>query len=83
MPLQRYRPSATSYPEVLPAIEYLSTDKVYKVDTAASINVKRQRIKIGKAFVGLPIALRPTDQDGRFTVWFSRFQIGEIDLRVS
>ena len=68
---------------MLPVIEYLPTDKVYKVDTTASINIKSRRIKVGKAFVGQPIALRPTDQDGRFTVWFSRFEIGEIDLRVS
>lgn len=83
VPLTRYRVSPTSYPEVLPTVEYLSTDKVYKVDRAACITVKSQRVKIGKAFVGQRIALRQGTEDGCFSVFFSRFEIGEIDLRVA
>lgn len=81
VPLQRYRASAVAYPETLPGVEYLSSDKVYKVDSCARIQVRGQRHKIGKAFIGQRVALRPTGQDGCWGVWFSRFEIGQIELR--
>ena len=80
VPAQRYCVSQVRYPESLPAVEYLENDRVYKVDRSARICVGNRRIKIGKAFIGLSIALRPTRQDGLFTIWFSRHQIGELDL---
>jgi transposase InsO family protein len=83
VPLQRYRASEVAYPEVLPAVEYLSEDKVYKVSQSAQIQVCGQRHKIGKAFIGQRVALRAKQQDGCFGVWFSRFEIGQIDLRVA
>ena len=83
VPLQRYRVSVLAYPERLPEVEYLSSDRVYKVGRNARIEVQRRRIKIGKAFIGQRIALRPKPEDGCFTLWFSRFEIGEIDLRQS
>ncbi len=83
VPLQRYRASVIAYPERLPVVEYLLTDRVYKVGKNARIEVQSRRIKIGKAFIGQRIALRPTAEDGCFAVWFSRFEIGEIDLRTS
>jgi transposase InsO family protein len=83
VPLQRYRVSVIPYPERLPVVEYLSGDRVYKVGRNARIEVHRRRVKIGKAFIGQRIALRPKAEDGCFAVWFSRFEIGEIDLRAS
>lgn len=83
VPAQRYRMSQVAYPESLPAVEYQAGDRVYKVDNSARIMVGSRRIKIGKAFVGQPIALRATRRDGVFALWFSRFEIGEIDLRAS
>jgi transposase InsO family protein len=80
VPLQRYQASAVAYPETLPAVEYLASDKVYKVDRAARIQVRGRRYKIGKAFIGQHLALRPKAHDGCWGVWFSRFEIGEIDL---
>jgi len=83
VPLQRYRVSQVAYPEVLPAVEYLLQDKVYKVSKSAQIEVSGRRHKIGKAFIGQRVALRAKEQDGCFGVWFSRFEIGQIDLRAS
>lgn len=83
VPLQRYRASVIAYPKRLPEVEYLSSDRVYKVGKNARIEVQSRRIKIGKAFIGQRIALRPKARDGCFAVWFSRFEIGEIDLRTS
>lgn len=83
VPLQRYHASEVTYPETLPEVEYLATDKVYKVSKSAHIEVTGRRHKIGKAFIGQRVALRPTEQDGCYQVWFSRFEIGEIDLRMT
>lgn len=81
VPAQRYCMSSVAYPERLAAVEYLPGDRCYKVDSSARIMVGSRRIKIGKAFIGQPIALRATDNDGVFAIWFSRFEIGQIDLR--
>lgn len=83
VPLQRYCMSVLAYPERLPEVQYQSGDRIYKVGRNARIEVQRRRIKIGKAFIGQRIALRPKAEDGCFTLWFSRFEIGEIDLRTS
>lgn len=80
-PITRYRPSPVAYQEQLPALEYQEGDRVYKVDASARIEVKGRRYKIGKAFIGQHIALRPSAEDGVCSLWFSRFRIGEIDLR--
>lgn len=79
-PMTRYRPSTVSFPDFLPQPQYLQTDRVYKVDASGAIEVKAKRFKIGKAFIGLRIALRATATDGLYKVWFSRFEIGELDL---
>ncbi|AMR77216.1 IS481 family transposase [Cupriavidus nantongensis] len=80
VPAQRYRVSNVAYPEALPEVQYQSGDRVYKVDSSARIMVGNRRIKIGKAFIGQWIALRPTRRDGVLAIWFSRFEIGEISL---
>lgn len=81
VPITRYRPSTVSYPEVLAEPEYLDTDRVYKVGRDGTIELKGRRIKIGKAFIGQRVALRPTATDGVWKVWFIRFEIREVDLR--
>ncbi|WP_439684034.1 Integrase catalytic domain-containing protein [Cupriavidus oxalaticus] len=83
VPAKRYRMSTIPYPDGLPAVEYLSQDRVYKVDCGAHIMVGNRRIRIGKAFIGQRIALRPTQRDGVYAIWFSRFEIGELDLRAA
>jgi transposase InsO family protein len=81
-PSQRYRPSARSFPENLPPIEYGDGDIVRKADKEGDISFKSRRIRLGKPFRGEPIALRPSFEDGVFTVHFCRHQIGTVDLRV-
>jgi hypothetical protein len=83
VPLQRYRVSVVSYPERLPGVECLSSDKVYKASKSAHIQIGQRRHKIGKAFIGQRVALRPKTEDGCFAVWFSRFEIGEINMRTA
>ena len=80
VPATRYQVSPVPYPETLAEPEYLPGDRIYKVDSAARIMIGRRRVKIGKAFIGQRIALRETQHDGVYVIWFGAIRIGEIDL---
>ena len=80
VPLARYRPSPRSFPETLPPLDYAGNDIVRTVDAAGLISFQNRRFRLGKAFRGQPVALRPTDQDGQFNICFGRHPIACIDL---
>lgn len=80
-PAMHYQPSLRPYPETLPPIEYDSDAAVRKVDARGCLSFRNQRWRIGAAFAHLPVALRPTDTDGLFDVYFCRFAVDQIDLR--
>ena len=81
VPATRYRPSPRPFPEALPKLEYAPDVMVRKVHANAEINFAGREFKIGKAFIGHLVALRPTITDGLFQVYFSTTRIREIDLR--
>jgi transposase InsO family protein len=80
-PSKRYRLSPRSFPEKLPPIEYGDGDAVRKADQGGDITFKSLRMRLGKPFRGQPIALRPSSEDGVFTIHFCRHQISSVDLR--
>jgi len=80
-PASRYRPSPRTFPEQLPPLEYAPELKVRRVQADAEIHFHRRHFKVGKAFIGLPIALRPTLTDGVFQLLFAHSVIRTIDLR--
>jgi hypothetical protein len=80
-PGERYQPSPRSFPEQLPPIEYGTTDHIRKVDQMGWISFKNRRLHLSKAFRGLPVALRPTAEDGVFSVHFGAHRIDTLDLR--
>lgn len=80
-PASRYQVSCFSFPETLPPIEYLDADIVRKVGPAGIISYQDTHYQIGRAFVGEPVGLRPTAQDGVLAVYYCQHQVGEIDLR--
>jgi transposase InsO family protein len=80
-PGTRYHCSPRTFSEELPAIEYGPDDIVRKVDSEGTISFKNKPIRIGKAFRKQPVALRPTCEDGIFSVHYCTQQIGQIDLR--
>ncbi|SEC54524.1 Transposase InsO and inactivated derivatives [Rhizobiales bacterium GAS191] len=80
-PSERYLPSPRSFPEALPPIEYGPHDIIRKVDARGDISFKSRRIRLGKPFRGEPVALRPTAEDGVFSIHFCTHQIGAVDLR--
>lgn len=81
-PASRYQASPRPFPEALPPIEYGPADIVRKVSAATStITFHKRRFKIGNAFRGYPVALRPTTTDGQYDVFFCAKRITRIDLR--
>jgi len=80
-PASRYRPSYRSFPENLPPIDYGQGAIVRKVQKKGEIWFANRPWKIGNAFAGYPVALRPTTVDGRYHVVFCHHEIAELDLR--
>lgn len=81
-PSARYRPSPHSFPEVLPAIDYAPDDAVVTVRSNGVVKFQGRTLKVSNALRGLPIAFRPnSSQDGRYTLYFARHRLIEVDLR--
>ena len=79
-PASRYTISPRSFPLVLPIIEYDSDDQVRTVDVNGRISFMGRTFRVGKAFRGKRVALRPTSTDGVWTVFFSIQPIATVDL---
>ena len=79
-PVTRYRPSERSYPETLSAIEYGPDDQVRKVQAEGEVSFKGKLFRVSKALRGYPIALRPTNIDGMYSVVFCNQTLKEISL---
>jgi transposase InsO family protein len=83
VPVQRYRPSPVSLPASLPPIEYLSSDAVRKVQQGGWIHFRGRELRISRALVGQPIALRPNlDKEDCFDVFFCHQRITSFDLSI-
>jgi len=80
VPARRYQISAKPFPEVLPAIEYGCQDQVRKVQDQGWIHFRGQEFRLSQAFRGYPVALRPTQTDGLWEVYFCSQRIAHIDL---
>jgi Integrase core domain len=80
VPADRYHPSARPFPEPLPPIVYAPDDLVRKVYAPGHIAVHGRPYYIGRAFVGQPVALRPTQQDDGYAVYFCHQRITTLDL---
>jgi transposase InsO family protein len=79
-PASRYRESPREFPEALPPIEYGPGDQVRKVQAQGIIHFRGQVFRVGKAFRGHPVALRPTQTDGVWNVFFCHQKVAQIDL---
>ena len=79
VPASRYRPSTRAFPEALTPIEYDSKDLVRKVQNGGEIWFRGNPYKVGNAFVGHPVALRPAHPDGTLNVFFCHQKIAQIN----
>jgi transposase InsO family protein len=82
VPVTRYTPSPRAYPETLAPIEYSDGDQVRKVCEQGQISFRRRRIKVGRAFTGETVAVRPTTVEGKMEVFYCHQRVAEFDLRV-
>ncbi len=80
-PLSRYHPSQRSYPERLLPVEYAAGVEVRRVDQDGWMHYRGRPWKIGRAFVGQSIGIRPLTLDGLMEVIFLTQRIKQLDLR--
>jgi len=80
VPASRYQVSPRSFQESLPEIEYGPDDICRKVQDCGRIDFKGKVYRVGKAFVGQPVGLRPTGCDGVYHVYYCHQKISEINL---
>lgn len=82
VPASRYMPSERSYPERLPEVEYDEGEQVRRVQKGGWISYRGREWRVGKAFVGERVAVRPGKEEGWVRVYYCKQQIRELDLRV-
>lgn len=82
VPASRYRASDRPYPEALPALEYGPGDAVRKVGADGTISFRGRPWKVGEAFRGHPVGVRPCAEDGRWSVHFGTQEVASVDVRV-
>ena len=79
-PGDRYRMSQRPFPGVLQPVEYDPDDHVRRVQSNGRISFQNRVLKVGKAFTGQAVALRPVKQDGCFEVYFCNQMVAHVDL---
>lgn len=81
-PSARYQASPRPFPETLPPLIYRPDDCLRKVDHYGKISFRNRPWRLGRAFGGDYVALRPDAlQDGLFHVFFGDFEILALNLK--
>lgn len=79
-PVTRYKPSARQFPSVLPPVEYDAGDFVRTVHRHGQISFRGQNYFVGEGLYNQNVAIRPTSEDGVFSIVFCDREISRIDL---
>jgi len=79
-PVSCYQVSNRQYLEKIADVEYGPDDQIRKVYGHGKISYKNKPFRVGKAFSGQYVAIRPMNVDGKFGVYFCNQKIGHIDL---
>jgi transposase InsO family protein len=80
-PLDRFSLSLRAYNPTQAAFDYAPGDVPRRVQQGGRFSFKNCTLKVPKAFAGKTIAIRPTQEDGLFDVYFRATRIKSIDLR--
>ena len=80
-PASRYAPSARAFPEAPPAVEYGPGDAVRRVCAEGRVSHRGRAWRVGTAFAGERVALRPGERDGTMSVFYCHQRVAELDLR--
>ena len=78
VPSSRYRASPRRYPEMLPPVEYNTTDVIRSVRSHGRVRLWGVDHYVGHAFDGQTVALRPDREDGSMNVFFCHERIATI-----
>jgi transposase InsO family protein len=81
VPASRYRASVRPFPEELPPIEYGPEDQVRRVQQNGRITWRGVAYRVGRAFDGQPVALRPTAEEGVWDVYYCCERVAQLDER--
>jgi hypothetical protein len=79
VPAEVYEPSIKTYPEKINPYEYNMTDIKRKVDKGA-ISFKNKKIRVGHAFDNDYVAIRRTQNENTFEIFFCNQLIRTITL---
>ena len=80
-PGSQYQPSPRTFTGNLPPIEYPAEDILRKIDCLGKLQFQGRKFRIGKAFKHSLVALRATELEGIFNVFFFKQRIAQIRLR--
>jgi transposase InsO family protein len=80
VPAEHYVPSPRPFPEQLPPLVYAPGALVRKVFSPGRISFRGQEHFVGWGLVGQSVAVRPTADPHRFTVWYGPQVVTEITL---
>ena len=80
-PSTRYTPSVRSFPDVLPPVYYPEDHIIRKVDISGKIYFHGGAYRVSSAFRHQPVALRPTDAEDVFNVFFCSQKVAQIHLQ--
>jgi transposase InsO family protein len=81
VPAGRYQHSSRELPEKAPEPEYPSTDHVRRVQSLGEISFRGRALRVGSAFRGEAVALRASEEEGVWKVYYYKQRVGSVDLR--
>ena len=80
VPASRYRLSSRPFPERLQEPQYEECLLVRQVDGSGVFYWRGKRWRMGRAFAGQKVALRPKDKDGNYEILYYSSVIKELDF---
>lgn len=80
VPADCYRVSERALPERITEWEYSPSDVVRKVQDGGILHYKGREWRVGNAFKGQRVGIRPAEEDGKLNVFFRNFRIAQICL---
>jgi len=79
-PISQYKPSSRSFREYIPQPEYDSSASIRKVGDGGWIHFKGMYFRVGKAFIGDYVAIKPTINENQMEVYYYNQLIRSISL---
>jgi transposase InsO family protein len=80
VPLDRYAPSPRPWRDTVEPFDYLEGDLLRRVQPNGRVKLFGRHRRVGRAFTGKIVALRPGAADGHYEVFFRHQHVTDIDL---